>query len=305
VNAQKDTQRVALIGWPVEHSVSPAMFNAAFKALDMSWRYDALPVSADDLEATIKSLRAGQLRGINVTVPHKQAVIPLLDVIRPEAKAVGAVNTITVVGEDVPRLHGTNTDVLGFYKDLTRHLPSPRPHHSQALILGAGGAARAAAYVLATLGYQTFIACRTPAHGLELIRDVQIGLATSNTFIRGQIDSTQWRMQMRTLAWDRIGDIAPSATLIVNCTPVGMWPEVDQSPWPDGVPISPDAIVYDMVYRPRQTRLLQQALAAGAQAISGLGMLVQQGAEAFRIWTGQEAPLEVMYAAARSALTDE
>ncbi len=302
MSAEKPGQRVGLIGWPVTHSVSPAMFNAAFAALEMDWRYEAFPVPPQELEHTLDCLREQGVRGLNVTVPHKQAVIPLLDTVQPEAKAVGAVNTITLANDGTARLHGTNTDIVGFLKDLADHVAAPAREGAQALVLGAGGAARAAAYVLARLGYATHIACRNTTRGLELIRDIQAGMATNSAHLPQQSETTQWRMQMRTIPWERIGFVAGEVSLIVNCTPVGMWPDVDQTPWPAETPIPAHAMVYDMVYRPLETRFLQQARAAGCQAISGLGMLVWQGAASFRLWTGREAPLDVMLDAAQQAL---
>ena len=301
MSAEHETQLVGLIGWPVEHSTSPAMFNAAFASLGINWRYEAFPVQPQQLKQFIQDLRERGLRGVNVTVPHKHAVVDMLDVVPPEIKALGAVNTIQVTQNGLNRLHGTNTDIIGFYRDLTGYV-SATPDQSRALILGAGGAARAAAFVLARLGYHLHVACRHPSRGLELIRDVQAGLSVIGSAKRDPIESTHWRMQMLTLPWDRIAAIAPTIDLIVNCTPVGMWPHVDQSPWPEEIPIPREATVYDMVYRPEETKLLRQAKAAGAHAITGLGMLVHQGAESFRLWTGQEPPLDVMLAAARQAL---
>lgn len=298
-----DVQQVGLLGWPVAHSVSPAMFNAAFESLGMNWRYTAFAVAPDQLKQTLHDLQRQGVRGLNVTVPHKQAVIPFVDVLHAEAKAVGAVNTITFTNSGgTVKLHGTNTDIEGFRTDLVAFLDMDETRPLRALVLGSGGAARAATYVLAQLGYQITVVARNPNRALELIRDVQIGFATPARAIPADITSTQWRMKMVTVPWDRLGQVSSRADLIVNCTPVGMWPQDNESPWPDHVPIPATAIVYDMVYRPTKTRLIRQAEAAGARAIGGLGMLVKQGAAAFRLWTGQEAPLDVMTQAAQKAL---
>lgn len=302
MSAVGTTTRVGLIGWPVEHSVSPAMFNAAFDALGLAWRYEAFPVPPDRLAAAVGELVARGVRGVNVTVPHKRAVMSLLDAIHPAARAVGAVNTITVQVGSTVRLHGTNTDVQGFREDLQQWVNPGGERSQRALVLGAGGAARAAVYVLAGMGYQVSVAARDPARGLDLIREVQVGLAAGDA---GRDYPTASRMQTRVVPWDRLRELAANVHLIVNCTPVGMWPQADESPWPEGVPIPGGALVYDMVYRPARTTLLRQAESAGAQAVSGLGMLVRQGAAAFRLWTGQEPPLEVMFAAARQALSQE
>jgi shikimate dehydrogenase len=300
VSGDKATQEVGLIGWPVAHSVSPAMFDAAFAALGLNWTYEIFPIQPKDVRSGLQTLRERGLHGFNVTVPHKSAIIPYLNTILPEAKTLGAVNTVTAVHEKTTYWEGTNTDIDGFQHDLLAHIRPPRPG-AQALVLGAGGAARAAVYVLARLGFQVLIASRNPAHGLDVIRAVQAGLMLANP-ARGQIESTQWRMQFRTLPFDRLHEIKNRVDLIVNCTPVGMWPHVDESPWPDKVPLPLDATVYDMVYRPARTRLLRQAEAAGLVGISGLGMLVRQGAAAFRRWTGLEAPYEIMFNAARQML---
>lgn len=303
-------KRVGLLGWPVKHSVSPAMFNAAFESLGMDWRYDALPTEPMRLEAVVRGLVGSDLSGVNVTVPHKQAVLRMMDVIDPEARAVGAVNTITVL--NTGSLRGSNTDISGFEGDIKPYLAAAREPATRAVVLGAGGAARAAAYVLARLNYPTTIVSRNQTQALELIRDVQVALKSIGFLLNADLDesqplagdtNTKWRMQMLAAPWDRLKQLAPRISVLVNCTPLGMWPQVEESPWPDELVIRPGALVYDMVYRPQQTRLLKQAADAGANAVSGLGMLVKQGAAAFTLWTGQEAPVAVMAAAAQAALT--
>jgi shikimate dehydrogenase len=300
---ETNTQLVGLIGWPVEHSVSPAMFNAAFDALGMNWRYDLFAAPQDKLPRVVTALHEHGVRGFNVTVPHKRSVMELLDVVKPEARIIGAVNTVTALTEANRRWEGTNTDGIGFSTDLRSRIPE-HPRGASAIILGAGGAARAAAYILAQMGYQIYIAAREPVRGLEIIRDVQAGITVSETHNRPQ-GSTQWRMQMRTVPWNRLEQIGTAVRLIVNCTPVGMWPRSDASPWPDDVPLPSEAVVYDMVYRPIETTFMRQARAAGLEAHNGLGMLVQQGIIAFQLWTGQDAPVEVMYTAAQRALAHD
>ncbi len=281
--------RVGLIGWPVAHSISPAMFNAAFAALGMNWRYDAYPLRPDELATGLRRLQAEGVCGLNVTVPHKRAVIDLLDAIRPEARLIGAVNTILPVAENGQiRWEGTNTDADGFHHDLLNLVGPPEPG-AAALILGAGGAARAAAFVLARQGYTLTVVARTPAHGEELAQEVR--------------RSVPQLPGIHVAVWEALGQLDLAETrLIVNCTPVGMWPHDNESPWLPGVRIPPAAVVYDMVYRPAETRLMQQARQAGAMAYNGLGMLVRQGAAAFALWTGQEAPVDIMLQAARQAL---
>lgn len=286
----KTIHRAGLIGWPVAHSVSPAMFNAAFAALSLPWHYDAYPLRPGDLAAGLQALQAAGVCGLNVTVPHKRAVIDLLDTVRPEARLIGAVNTIVAVNDGgVTRWEGTNTDADGLHHDLLDLVGAPRPG-AIALILGAGGAARAAAVTLARQGYALTIVARRPERGEELAQDVRLGLRQPAA--------------IQTIPWDTLSraDLT-GVRLLVNCTPVGMWPHSDESPWPPDLAIPPAAVVYDMVYRPAETQLMQQARQAGATAFNGLGMLVRQGAAAFTLWTGREAPADIMLQAARQALT--
>lgn len=293
-------QRVGLIGWPVEHSISPVMLNAAFDALDLNWRYDLYPISPDQFDQGIADLRAMGIRGFNITIPHKQTIIDHVDSLQQETQVIGAVNTVVAHQLDTGiRWEGTNTDCSGFLKDLIACIGDPQPQQ-RAIILGAGGAARSAVFMLARLNYQIVLVCRDSNKGLQLIRDIQRGLYGNRS--ADAVVTTQMRMQMRTIPWANLAQISGSVDLIVNCTPVGMWPNVDASPWPDDIPLPVGATIYDMIYRPEQTRLMQQANAAGLPAYNGLGMLVQQGAAAFEIWTGQQAPLAVMQQAAKRAL---
>ncbi len=273
---------VGLIGWPVGHSKSPAMHNAAFDAAGIDGRYVLLPVHPDRVGAAVAGLRALGFRGANVTVPHKQAVIPFLDALTPEARAIGAVNTI-VVQEDGMML-GTNTDAIGFARDLAeKGVSFERLQSEGALVLGAGGSARAVAYALAVRGVPTHILARRPEQAHALAASLAPHLPDA-----GLLDAHPWQ---------QLPDLAANARLIINCTPVGMTPHSDASPWPHDLPFHPEQLVYDLVYNPRQTRLMAQAQDAGAQAWNGLGMLVQQGARAWELWTGLSAPLAVMRAA--------
>lgn len=271
------TQLIGLIGWPVSHSFSPAMHNAAAQALGLNWVYVPLPVPPDKLATAVSSLSALGFRGVNVTVPHKQTVIPLLDELKPGAQAIGAVNTI-MVGAD-GRLTGRNTDWSGFLADLQAHdVPVAG---RDCLILGAGGSARAVAYGLATARARVHLLARRVAQAEGLIVD-----------LRPSLPQAAFTSQ----SFTQLADVAAKLTapLIVNCTPLGMTPNEACSPWPTDVLFPSDATVYDLVYNPRRTRLMQQAEAAGCQAINGLGMLVQQGAKAFALWTGQEPDTAVM-----------
>jgi len=273
---------VGLIGWPVGHSKSPAMHNAAFEAAGIDGRYVLLPVPPNRVGEAVAGLRALGFRGANVTVPHKQAVIPFLDELTPEARAIGAVNTI-IVAED-GTLTGANTDAPGFLLDLQElGAPLDELSDSAALVLGAGGSARAVAYALAAYGIPTRILARRPGQAQSLVASLAPHLPTAGL--------------MTAHPWSQLPELAPTVRLIVNCTPVGMSPRIDTSPWPDEIPFRSGQLVYDLVYNPRQTRLMAQAQAAGARAWNGLGMLVHQGARAWELWTGQPAPVEIMRAA--------
>jgi shikimate dehydrogenase len=279
--AYHPTNLVGLIGWPVEHSVSPAMHNAAFDALHLPWRYDLLPTPPDEVEARLKGLASKGYRGVNVTVPHKQAVMLYLAGMSDAARAIGAVNTIVVQPDG---LIGHNTDGDGFLAALREgHF---EPAGRRALVLGAGGAARAVVYGLLQAGCAIAIHNRTPKRAARLVcalRDMGFEAAAAGAL--SELDLA-------------------SFDLLVNSTSVGMWPEMEGSSWPDTLPLPAKWTVFDLVYNPPETRLLARARAAGLQAIGGLGMLVHQGALAFEMWTGCVPPLDVMRRAAQSALGD-
>ena len=279
LNINGQTKLVGLIGYPVEHSLSPAMHNSAFAALNMNWCYVPLPVLPERLGEAVAGLQALGFIGANVTVPHKEAVMSYLDEVAPEAQAIGAVNTI-VVREG---LIGHNTDWQGFLTALSEG--GFYPQGKRAVILGAGGAARAVVYALAQAGGQVTILNRTPSRAQALVQDF------SSLF--PALSLLSFPLTLQTLE-----ERTAEAHLLVNTTPVGMWPEVDQSPWPENLAFPGHLSVFDLVYNPRQTRLLRQARSAGAKVIGGLGMLVHQGAAAFELWTGEKAPVETMYEAA-------
>ncbi|MBI1801163.1 MAG: shikimate dehydrogenase [Chloroflexi bacterium] len=265
--------QLGLIGYPAAHSLSPPMHRAALQALGLDGDYTALAVQPECLSATVRELPARDYRGINVTIPHKQAVIPLLDGLSASARAIGAVNTIVV---EHGRLIGHNTDAVGFGCALARVGYEPRGQ--AALVLGAGGAARAVVYALTQAGAHVTVWNRTRERAEQLARDFGATAAT------------------RLLPLARCGQFS----LIVNTTPVGMAPDEGGLPLPMQGRGFGAQVVYDLVYRPRETALLREARAVGAMPIGGLEMLVYQGAEAFRLWTGRDAPVEVMRDAAIS-----
>lgn len=271
------TAVVGLMGWPVSHSFSPAMHNAAAAALGLNLVYVPLPTPPDRVAEAVRGLRALGFLGANVTIPHKQAVLPLLDEIDAGARATGAVNTIVVRDG---QLRGANTDITGFSQDL-QALGVPVAGR-RALILGAGGSARAVAYALGMAGATVTVLARRPAQAHRLAADLAPFLPPAHT---PRVDS-----------WDALAAHA-AADLIVNTTPLGMNPHDDASPWPRALPLPPHAFVYDLVYNPPCTPLLHLAARAGISHANGLGMLLRQGAAAFTLWTGRAPDLNVMAAA--------
>lgn len=268
--------KVGVIGFPIEHSLSPAMHNAAFEALGMrDWQYDKMAIPPDVLGYSIKELRNHEWVGINVTVPHKQAVMNYV-MADPLAQMVGAINTI-----DFRKNSGTNTDVIGFMDDLAAHDIDVKA--KRVLVLGAGGVARAVVYGLAQAGAQIALVNRSVERAAELSRTLLVPFS-----IMSLADAAAW-----------------GATLIVNCTSTGMQPHVDASPWDERVPFPRGVTVYDTIYRPAMTKLMQQAEVAGGRAINGVGMLVRQGAAAFTRWTGVDAPIDVMMQALEHELQGE
>ena len=282
--ATEPLHTVGLMGWPVEHSVSPAMHNAAFEALHLPWHYSLLPVPPGEVRSVLAQIRELGWRGINVTVPHKQAVMPYLDSLTAAGRAIGAVNTISVQDGC---LIGHNTDGDGFLAALKE--VGFDPSRRAVLVLGAGGGARSVVYALALAGCAVTLHNRTEERAARLVRDLQGTISWPGG---------GWLKQAT-----RLEDLELSGyDLLVNTTPLGMWPNVDASPWPEELAIPSHWTVYDLVYNPAETRLLSRARSAGATPVGGLGMLVHQGALAFELWTGQAPPVEVMVAAAKEAL---
>lgn len=282
-----ELKKVGLIGWPADHSISPAMHNAAFKDLGLDdWHYDLMPTPPNELKMRVQTLAERGYVGANVTVPHKQTIIPFLNSVAMSAKVANAVNTLLI--ED-GRITGHNTDVYGIRADLEAN--GIKLQGTKALILGAGGAAHAAVWSLLNAGADVTVVNRHSERAWELYRTVKRGMGTSPHF----------GVAVQELS--ALNRVAPTVDLIINCTSAGMYPvHTETSPWPASVPIPSSVIVYDMVYRPEVTKFMQQAQAAGAKVIGGLGMLVQQGAAAFQLWTGKEPSLDVMFRAAKEEL---
>ena len=284
-------ERAGVIGCPLGHSLSPAIFQAAFDAAGVDARYEAWETQREELEARVSGLRAGDVLGANVTIPHKEAVVPLLDRLDEEAERIGAVNTIANEGG---QLVGYNTDVAGFARAL-REDAGFDPKGKRAAVLGAGGAARAVALALIAGGASLiYVAGRTPKRIDKLTADLR-GLTGSGV----------------TLTWSYWMDgtflrVLPEAELVVNCTPVATRGSETEGQLPLAAEWLPaGGVVFDLVYNPAETPLLRAAKERGAKAVSGLGMLVYQAAAAFRLWTGREAPIDRMLAVGREALARE
>jgi shikimate dehydrogenase len=260
---------IGLIGYPVEHSLSPAMHNAAFTQLGLWYRYVLLPTPPGELERLVQEYVKAGLAGWNVTVPHKEGMVSLLDEMSDEVRAIGACNTVRVEGGS---LRGFNTDITGFVRGLEE--AGGIDAESRVVVLGAGGAARGVAWALRRAGHEVTILSRKPE---------QAGV------LAGKLGAHAGALDRITLE-----NAIEGAALLVNCTPAGMWPDVERSALPDGVRLPAGLLVYDLVYRPRPTRMLQEAAQAGCLTQDGLAMLVYQGAAAFEVWTGRRAPVETM-----------
>ncbi|TDX43688.1 shikimate dehydrogenase [Orenia marismortui] len=273
-----------LFGYPVEHSLSPAMHNNAFKELDLNYLYLPFAVKKENVEEAVNGIRGMNLRGVNVTIPHKQKVIPYLDELSEEAKLIGAVNTIE--NRD-GKLIGYNTDGRGFIRSL-REEGSLDPKSKKALLIGAGGAARAVAFQLALEGIsELYISDLNFELAQNLAKDISNKLNIAKVESIDTIDLNQ---------------TVSKVDLLIDATPVGMYPKVDVKPVVSTGSLHKDLLVYDLVYNPLDTVLLKAAKRSGAKAVSGLGMLLYQGAIAFEIWTGKDAPIAVMREALEKGL---
>lgn len=281
-------KKAGVIGHPVGHSISPAVFSEAFKAAGIDATYEAWDTDPDLLDGRINALRGGDYFGANVTIPHKQAVMPLLDETDELATKAGAVNTI--VHRD-GRLVGYNTDIAGFARSL-REDAGFDAKGKRTMILGSGGAARAVALALIDAGAELiYVVGRQPRKIDAMIVSLKKLTQPGTTLTWAYWDDGSYHRTLR------------EAQLVVNCTPVGMagTEGASHSPVPGDL-IQPESVVFDLVYNPQETPLLAEAKSRGAKPVSGLGMLVYQAAETFRLWTAQDADIATMFAAARGAL---
>jgi shikimate dehydrogenase len=261
------------------------MQEAAFAALGLNWRYLLLEVKLEALPDAIRGVRALGMRGINLTIPHKVAILPLLDKISPDAAMIGAVNTVRRQGD---RLIGENTDGKGFLRGL-REEARLDPPGKRFVILGAGGAARAISVELALAGAaELLVLNRSVERGEAMVKDL-----VSRTGVNARFEP-----------WTETYHVTPDVDVLVNATSIGLFPDIDAMPDVMLEAVRPDLLVCDVVPNPPETRLIRTAQTRGLQVLTGLAMLVYQGAIGFKMWTGQEAPEGVMKDALRKAFAE-
>ncbi|MBT3336699.1 MAG: shikimate dehydrogenase [Anaerolineae bacterium] len=291
-NLQPSTFNLGLIGYPISASVSPKIHGAALKETGLDGEYRLYPIAPDDIQGLkdlLNKVRTGEMQGLNVTIPHKQNVIPLLDELSDTAKTIGAVNTI--IFKD-GKLIGDNTDAPGFWNDLQKLLknredllnpPSFYAMAPHALILGAGGAARAVCYALLNAGWDITLATRADdiPQAEELIAD-----------FNAEIPGCDAKLSNIELNASVLSPLLPTISLIINATPVGMKSHHAGTPWLTNLPFPDDALLYDLIYTPAETQLMKDAAQAGLPTRSGLGMLVGQALFSFEIWTGKKVSIE-------------
>lgn len=283
-----ETRVAGVIGWPVRHSLSPPMHNAAFAALGLNWVYVPFAVAPERVGEAVAAVRALDLAGLNVTIPHKPAVLPHLDELGPEAQALGVANTII---NRNGHLLGRNTDGAGFLRSL-REIGGDAAGAAVTLI-GAGGSARSVALAMAQGGASRLaIVNRTVAKAEALAAMVgELVPACAVTAVPLEGNAAEAAVS--------------GAGVVIDSTAVGMYPHQDVPPVVPATWLHAGQIVCDLTYNPRQTVLLQAATAQGARTLDGTGMLVHQGALAFEYWTGQEAPVEVMRTALLNRLCEK
>jgi shikimate dehydrogenase len=276
------TQICGIIGDPVEHTISPAMHNAAFREIGLDYLYVPFRVRRENLADAVKSLMALNIRGLNVTLPHKVSAMAYLDDIDELARYTGAINTIV---NREGYLKGYNTDAPGFINAMAAE--KVQPVGKNIVIIGAGGASRAISFILADKGADLTILNRHPESAQDMA-DRLSGLFRKN-------------IQALELNRENLETVLAQAQILVNTTSVGMYPDSDVSPVPAAL-LKPGLVVVDIIYNPLKTKLLEEAQKRGAKIIGGIEMLVQQGAAAFELWTGQQAPVEIMRKAGLKAM---
>ncbi|HUT65606.1 MAG TPA: shikimate dehydrogenase [Spirochaetota bacterium] len=282
-NVSYKAELVGIFGYPVAENPSVIMQEAGFRALGLNWRYLTIEVYEEDLADAMKGLRAYNMRGVNLTMPHKVAVLKYLDDIAPDAMIMGAVNTVVRKGK---RLIGENTDGKGFLASLRKDLGTD-PLGKRVVVFGAGGAARAITVELALAGAAHIVVInRTKKRGETLV-----GILTDNT-----------KTESVYVPWEKTYELSSDTDIVVNATSIGFFPVVSAKPDIDYETITNRMIVCDVVPNPPYTPFLREAEKRGARMLDGQGMVVYQGAIGFELWTGHEAPVDVMKKALEGTL---
>jgi shikimate dehydrogenase len=272
--------KLGLVGYPLSHSLSPKIHTVALKACNLQGDYSLFPIAPDDkkeLQNLLNQILTKQIQGLNVTIPHKQNIIEFLDELTPTAKAIGAVNTI-YLQED--KLIGDNTDAQGFSSDLKKFIEnreSEIANNKSAIVLGAGGSARSVVYALLNDEWEVTISVRR----IEQAQELTTSFPNYPLSIIHSSNLPTFNFQTR--------------KLIVNTTPVGMTPNINESPLPENLSLPSNVFVYDLVYNPRETKLVKDARSQGLHATTGLGMLIEQAALSFEVWTGCNPPRDILW----------
>lgn len=287
INIDSKTRIVGLFGYPLGHTYSPIMQNAAFSNRGINNVYLPIEVKPDSFGTVIKAVSSMNFGGFNITIPYKVEIMKYLDKIDETAKRIGAVNTVVIKDG---RLEGYNTDGIGFLKSF-QEAAEATIEEKKVFVLGSGGASRAICMTLAlNKAKKLYICNRTFEKALALVEDINKFMPESSTAIPMEYDDMKKAVE--------------HADVFINTTSVGMFPEIDEIPI-DSSLLKKELIVYDVVYNPRKTKLILEAEKLGCKTISGLGMLVYQGAEAFELWTGKNAPTELMYSIVSEALGEK
>ncbi|MCL7390589.1 MAG: shikimate dehydrogenase [Thaumarchaeota archaeon] len=274
-----ETRLCCLIGHPVKHSISPQLHNSAFKHLGLNIVYLSFDIESRYLRRAVEGLKSLNVVGFNVTIPYKVAIIKLLDVLDSTAKETRAVNTVVLKNNE---LIGYNTDVEGIKRSL---LDSRNTLDGRALIIGAGGAARAAVVALKNLGIKEIvIANRRIWRAAALVRIFKMN-----------------DLEMKSVSLAEVGRYSRTSSIIINATPIGMWPRQDETPLSSN-DIPGNSTVLDLVYNPLKTKLLEEAEKAGAETINGLKPLIEQAVKSFELWTGLHPPRDILWRVAEEAL---
>lgn len=276
----KESKLFGIYAHPVHHSMSPLMHNTAFSYLELPYYYQAFDIPPEAIEQAIEAMRILHIGGVNVSIPLKEKVLPLLDEVDAEARLIGAVNTI--VREENGLLKGYNTDGAGYVQSLIAETGIVLSS-TTALIFGAGGAAKGIAVYLLKQGCsRIFVSNRNQEKAIKLVRQLEAYIA-ENTLL-GKVEA---------LPWESVEEKLPAFSLLINTTPVGMWPKVEETPIQLEL-LAQNTIVSDIVYNPLKTAFLAEAERKGAKIHTGLGMFIYQGALAFELFTGQKAPIKQM-----------